>query len=131
MRILTSIVAISLLIGNILVSCKKGQESSAPSGPIAHVGLSSITVVLPSSSTILQGTAYSDAGIASYLWTKVDGPSQLTLVNPTSWSTEVKDLVEGTYVFEFKVTDSRGLSDLAKVTVNVTLTAPPPSPWDY
>ena len=88
--------------------------------PVANAG-NAITITLPTSSTTLNGGASTDADgtIASYAWTKIDGPAQFTIANAAAASTSVSNLVQGVYTFQLTVTDNGGASASATVTVTV------------
>jgi TolB protein len=60
-----------------------------------------------------------DNNITSYQWAKINGPSSFAITNANAITTQVNNLVEGTYLFELKVTDAGGLinKDTVKVTV--------------
>jgi hypothetical protein len=89
--------------------------------PVANAG-NDQTITLPASAAAPDGSASSDPDgiIVSYLWTRIDGPTQYTIVSPNQPRTEIKNLVLGTYRFELKVTDNAGLIDRDTVTINVT-----------
>ncbi len=53
------------------------------------------------------GVAQGTATIVGYSWTKLSGGSA-TITNPSSATTTVTGLAEGSYTFELKVTDSNG-----------------------
>jgi len=90
--------------------------------PIAKAGSTQI-ITLPTDSVTLNGTASSDpdGSIITFLWTKISGPSSLAIANPDSAITKIKNLIQGVYSFELKVTDNEGLA--AKDTMNVTVYA--------
>ena len=98
-----------------------------PRPPVANAG-SDQTITLPTNTVALDGSASTDTNndIASYLWTKISGPSSFTIANANSVQTQVTNLVEGVYEFELKVTDARGLFDRDTVQVPVTVWPPPP-----
>jgi predicted esterase len=78
-------------------------------------------ITLPTNSVGLSGTAADpDGTIASYAWTKVSGPAGGTFSAPSSASTTVSNLQQGTYVFRLTVRDNGGetVSDDVAVTVN-------------
>ncbi|MEO7561437.1 MAG: hypothetical protein ABIT07_02525 [Ferruginibacter sp.] len=88
--------------------------------PVANAGFDQ-TIMLPKDSVELSGSGTdADGSIEGYSWRKISGPAQYTLLNSTSAITKVKSLVQGSYVFEFKVTDNGGLqtNDTVVVTVN-------------
>jgi hypothetical protein len=88
--------------------------------PVAIPG-NDVTVQLPIASITLDGSrSYdSDGTIVSYKWTKVSGPSTFTLVTPNSATTELRNMVAGTYVFRLAVTDDKGAMDNETMTVTV------------
>ncbi|HYH15843.1 MAG TPA: PKD domain-containing protein, partial [Flavisolibacter sp.] len=98
-------------------------NDAANKAPVAHAG-SDKTVVLPTSSTTLSGSASSDPDgtIASYLWTKVSGPAQGTITSPSSVNTTVTGLVLGTYTFRLQVKDNKGALSTDDVVIKVTNT---------
>ena len=88
--------------------------------PVSDPG-SDITVQLPLASVTLNGSkSYDpDGTIISYKWTKVSGPSTFTLVTPNAMTTELRNMVAGTYVFRLAVTDDKGAVDTHTMTVTV------------
>jgi hypothetical protein len=96
------------------------------SAPVANAGVDQV-IVLPANSIILDGSRSIDSNnnIASYLWTKISGPSSYFIANTNAIQTAVNNLVEGVYQFELKVTDSTALS--GKDTVRVTVMEKQPS----
>lgn len=86
--------------------------------PVANAG-PDISLTLPTNSFTITGTGSdSDGSVASYLWTKVSGPSA-TLGGTTTSRLALSNLVEGTYVFAFRVTDNSGATAEDRVTVVV------------
>lgn len=86
--------------------------------PIVAAG-SNQSLTLPVNSTNLVGSASDpDGTIASYLWTKVSGPTA-ALTNETFATASVSNLIEGTYIFRLTVTDNGGLTASSQVTINV------------
>lgn len=88
--------------------------------PVSDPG-SDITVQLPIASVTLNGSkSYDpDGTIIAYKWTKVSGPSTFTLVTPNAMTTELRNMVAGTYVFRLAVTDDKGAVDTHTMTVTV------------
>ncbi|HTL07046.1 MAG TPA: PKD domain-containing protein [Chitinophagaceae bacterium] len=105
--------------------------------PVARAG-AAISITLPTDNAVLDGTASSDAdgNIVSYAWTKTSGPAGHAFANAAAASTNVSNLVAGTYVFTLQVTDNAGATASADVTVAVNpaavatppVTTPPPPP---
>ncbi len=92
--------------------------------PTANAGTNQ-TITLPTNSVTLTGTGSDpDGTIASYLWTKISGPATFTIVSPGQATTNVTNLVAGTYVFQLTVTDNQGA--MASSTVQVLVNAAPP-----
>jgi Electron transfer DM13 len=84
--------------------------------------------VLPASSVTLSGTGTDEDGtVASYQWTNISGPTGFTIVSPNNAETVVNNLVKGTYQFQLKVTDNKGITGTDLVTVSVTENAIPNS----
>ncbi len=87
--------------------------------PVANAG-SNQTVTLPATVT-LNGGASTDADgvISSYLWQQLSGPNTSTLSSTTASSITVSGLAAGTYQFRLTVTDNRGGTNSATVTITV------------
>ena len=88
--------------------------------PVANAGKDT-TVVLPNPVITLNATASydPDGQIVSYSWTRISGPGALTIVNSSTATPTVVGVQIGTYVFELTVTDDKGASAKAQVTVTV------------
>lgn len=82
------------------------------------------SITLPTSSVTLTGSGSS--GATTYSWTCVGGPNptSITIVSPTSVTTNVTGLIEGVYTF--KLTINGGASS-ANVVITVNPTPPVPS----
>ncbi|MFT3948633.1 MAG: PKD domain-containing protein [Agriterribacter sp.] len=95
--------------------------------PVADAG-SAQTISLPTTTVTLDGSKSTapSGTIKSYAWTKLSGPSSLTISSPSSVSTKVTNLVEGTYEFRLTITDSNGKTAVSTVIVKVTATPLPP-----
>ena len=97
--------------------------------PTASAGADQ-TITLPTNSIILSGSGNDPDGIiTAYQWTKVSGPAAGTIANPTTAATAVTGLVQGTYLFELRVTDNNGAfgRDTVQVTVNPQAANVPPT----
>lgn len=100
--------------------------SPANIAPTANAGADQ-TITLPTSAVTLTGSGNDpDGTIASYLWTKVSGPTGGNIMSSTTATTNVTSLQQGTYVFSLRVTDNMGLtgSDLVQVIVNAANVSP-------
>ena len=112
----------------IFISCKKDPlcegciNGNRP--PIANAGPDQV-ITLPTDSISLDGSASHDPDgtINIFIWKKISGPVSGSLGIAITSRTNAKNLVEGNYQFELKVTDDRGL--IAKDTINVIVIKPP------
>ncbi|MDP4149388.1 MAG: T9SS type A sorting domain-containing protein [Bacteroidota bacterium] len=95
-----------------------------PPAPVANAG-SALTITLPANQVTLSGSG-STGTITSYSWTKSSGPSAGTITSPSSVTTTVTGLVQGTYVF--KLTLNGGSTSTVQVTVNAAVVTPPATP---
>jgi hypothetical protein len=93
-------------------------KSGALSAALKADAGTDISLVLPTNSTILKGSA--NGTLASYTWSLVSGPGQFTIVTPNNPSTTISNLAIGTYTFQLKVVNSVGDSALALVNVTET-----------
>lgn len=131
------LLACFLFAGFALYSCKKEYscENCLPSTstgldkpPVARAG-NDQTIHFPKDSVLLNGSASTDADgtIIGYQWTKISGPQTFVFTNASSKETTVKDLAQGSYTFELKITDNDALTarDTVIVTVVATTNQPP------
>src|SRR3990167_989682 len=82
-------------------------------------------IILPINSITLTGSGTdADGTIIAYAWSKVTGSDSYSLGSPSSATTTVSNLIQGTYVFQLRVTDDKG----AIATDNVTITVNPSPP---
>ena len=95
--------------------------------PIANAGADQ-TITLPTNTINIDGSASNDPenNIASYLWTRISGPSSFNIANAGAIQTQIINLIGGVYQLELKVTDAGGL--FSKDTLQISVTIPPPSP---
>ncbi|HEV2353110.1 MAG TPA: T9SS type A sorting domain-containing protein, partial [Puia sp.] len=84
-------------------------------------------ITLPTSSVTLNGSVSANGDVISgYNWLLMSGPSFVKLSNEWGLSTVVSQLVQGTYVFELSVSDSKGAvyySAPISIQVNAAATA--------
>lgn len=102
--------------------------ASVNNPPVVNAGADK-TIILPTNSTNLTGTATDDGTISSTLWTKLSGPSVI-LTGENTLSVALSNLVEGTYVFRLTAIDNGGLTAFDDVTVTVApvpAVNPPPT----
>ncbi|XP_066572010.1 dyslexia-associated protein KIAA0319 isoform X1 [Amia ocellicauda] len=108
------------LASNAVVTVTVKEESNA--SPVAHASGSHI-LFLPNNSIVLDGSASTDdQGIVSYLWVR-DGQSPAA--GDVIYGSEqqamlyLTNLVEGTYLFQLRVCDSKGDCSTDTATVEV------------
>jgi hypothetical protein len=110
----------ALLTATVLfTSCTK-EDAPDLNPPQANAGDPQI-VQLPKDSVTLTGTGKSSNGtIKGYLWSLISGPNRPLIATEGAAQTKVYGLVRGTYLFQFMVTDSVGLTGVDTVSVKVT-----------
>lgn len=92
--------------------------TSVNQSPVVTAG-ADITLILPTNSTNLIGTANDpDGTISTYTWTKQIGPP-VTITGSNSNTLSLSDLVVGSYTFRITVIDNGGSSAFDEVTVIV------------
>jgi hypothetical protein len=118
------------ITGVIFYSCKKeippgsSQANQATSNinkpPVAIAGPDQ-TIILPTDSVLLNGSASDDPDgrITAWQWTKIAGPPSFNLINANSVLAKANNLAEGDYHFELTVKDSLGFFDKDTTIVNV------------
>ena len=108
-----------------LTHSRNGNTPPANQAPVAKAG-SDKTITLPINKATLNGGSSTDAdgSITSYKWAKVSGPSSYSIVSSNSKSTEVRNLVEGSYTFRLTVKDNDGASDTDDMKVTVKAEEP-------
>lgn len=96
------------------------EEAVGNEPPVANAGADQ-TIQLPTNAVTVSGSNSSDPDgtIFSYAWTKISGPSTYTITSPSSVSTTITGLVEGTYVFRLTVTDNNSATDTDDITITV------------
>lgn len=82
-------------------------------------------ITLPNNSVLLNGSGTPGVGhsITSYTWTKISGPATFTITNPgpslTASTTNINNLVAGTYVFRLTVTNNIAVTATSDITITV------------
>jgi hypothetical protein len=95
------------------------------------IGTSSTTITASGSPPLITETSTPfsvlNYTVSSTQWTQVSGPNTATISSPSTLSTSVSGLIQGTYVFQNLETDNNTGTLAASVTVIVTATSGPPT----
>jgi hypothetical protein len=96
-----------------------GSGAPLVTKPVANAGANQ-SITLPTNTATLNGSATDSGGsITSYQWTETSGPNQATFGSGNAAQTTVNGLVQGTYVFQLKVTDNAGATATSTTQVSV------------
>lgn len=108
------------LLSNDTVRVIVNFQSQLNRPPVANAGADQ-TIILPTNNVSINAAASTDPdnNIASYIWTKISGPSSFNIVNANGILTQGTNLVEGIYQFELKVVDAEGLFSKDTIQVEV------------
>ncbi len=110
------------------VGCRGGEliapaPPPPPSPPLdtAQVNAGAdVWLPLPATSLVLSGfSTLSPVATAGYSWKKTSGPASYSIESPESQRTKVTNLEEGTYEFEFAVTNKGGWTGKDSVSISV------------
>jgi hypothetical protein len=83
---------------------------------------------ITANNTSVTGTAVANTGsITSTTWSLVSGPNTPTITTPSSLTTTITGLINGTYVFKLSATNSVPLTSSANATITVAITPLPPT----
>lgn len=104
-------------VGTDTVDVSVSLASNVP--PTVNAGANRNVTSPTSTATITASASDSDGTIASYLWTQVSGPNTATLTGATTATISLSNLIDGTYVFNIRVTDNRGGAANDQVSVIV------------
>jgi hypothetical protein len=103
----------------IISACQKNNPTPSLVKPVAKAP-GDTTITLPVSSITVTGHGTDVSGtIVGYLWSQVSGPSTAIIIDNGSATASFASLVAGSYVFQFSVTDSKGLTGVASFSVAV------------
>ena len=106
-------------LDTVQITVNAAAPSIAANAPVVNAG-DNQSISLPTTSATLSGSASADgASISSYGWSKISGPSSGTINSTNSLSTTVTGLDAGIYIFQLKVTDSKGLTNTSNVQITV------------
>lgn len=113
------VLALCIFSSLFFTSCQKDDEWIENSVPLVNAGPNQDAAGFTAQ---LTGSAEDkDGQVVAYLWSQKSGPSESTIMNPASANTDVKNLVQGTYVFQLMATDNKGATGVATVTLKVTV----------
>src|SRR5215217_4301948 len=97
-------------------------NAAANQSPSANAGTDQ-AITLPNSSVSLSGSGSDPDGfIASYSWSKIAGGTA-NINSPSSASTTITGLVQGSYTFRLTVSDNNGAQATDDVVINVSAAA--------
>ncbi|MGZ4026795.1 MAG: carbohydrate-binding protein [Flavisolibacter sp.] len=92
--------------------------------PLVQTGPSQV-VLSPDHTATLSGSAKDpDGRVVRYQWTRISGPSQVTILSPGQASTGLKNLAQGHYVFRLTATDDKGATGISEVSLTVPVVLP-------
>jgi hypothetical protein len=101
-------------------------NAAANQTPLANAGVDQ-TITLPANSVTLSGSGSdADGTIVSYSWIKVSGTA-VSFTAPSSASTTVNGLTQGSYIFRLTVTDNQGATASDDISITVKAAMPPPN----
>lgn len=105
----------------ILVNAAPNQAPTANAGADKNITLPTNSVTQVGSGADVDGT------VVAYLWSWVSGPATFNIVSATQATTVINNLVQGTYVFNLRVTDNNGATgnDQVTIVVNPAVNQPP------
>jgi hypothetical protein len=96
-------------------------STDSTSSPVAKVEQDTTVSYPNGNNAVLNGSASYDQGgtITGYSWTEISGPTTSPITNSSSAVASVSGLAAGDYVYQLTVTDNRGLTSSATMTVYV------------
>ena len=124
------LIILSFVSGNLIAqNYHYGLENKENEGstfvdriPLADAGTDR-ALALPDDIAVLMGTGSDpDGGSVSYQWTQISGPSTVIFTDINVAELTISSLIEGTYVFQFGVTDDEGNTVNDQVSVFVSTT---------
>jgi len=95
--------------------------TDSTSSPVAKVEQDTTVSYPNGNNAVLNGSASYDLGgtITGYSWTEISGPTSSPITDSSSAVANVSGLGAGEYVYQLTVTDNRGLTSSATMTVFV------------
>jgi hypothetical protein len=126
MRSFLSLLCVTTLF---VASCQK--DVIPPDNVVPKVDAGPAQVITVNTATLKGSASDTDGRVVAYLWSQVSGPSKAIIVNEGAATTSVRDLKNGTYLFQLMATDDKGATGVdtvsvqAKLPVSQTLTLQP------
>jgi hypothetical protein len=111
------------------VTATNDVQVTVNAAPVANTAPTAVagadqSITLPVNTVTLNGSGTdADGTIASYVWTKVSGPSGGDISSANTAATDITNLQQGVYVFRLTVTDNDGAT--ATNDVQITVNAAP------
>jgi hypothetical protein len=108
--------------GSATVTITVSANGSGSTGAVVAVTGKDTTVYYPGGDTALlngSGSYASGSTIASYGWSQMTGPSEISIANSGSPVAMVAGMLPGDYVFQLTVVNTMGDTSSAKMTVHV------------
>lgn len=92
-----------------------------PAPVLANAGADTLINVgaVPRSYTMSGNRPSTNTVSGSGLWTQITGPSAASIINPSSPTAIVNNLVAGTYIFRWTISSSGGCQDFDDITIRV------------
>jgi hypothetical protein len=136
MSLLRNSLSVLCLSSLFAASCQK--DVIPPDNVVPKVDAGPAQVVTVDAVTLTGSASDTDGRVVAYLWSQVSGPSKAHILNEGSATTSIKDLKNGTYLFQLMATDNKGATGVdtvsvqAKLPIAQTLTLQPASnPNEY
>src|SRR5690348_8164396 len=93
------------------------------------VSMSGTQSIVVDSDSVYAIATWASGHSGTYNWTKTSGPGTTTFDTPTNFSTNVRGLQTGTYIFRCTLTQDDGQTTYGEVTITVTLPIAPPNAY--
>lgn len=119
MSLLRNSLSILCLSSLFAASCQK--DTIPPDNVVPKVDAGPAQVVTVDAVTLTGSASDTDGRVVAYLWSQVSGPSKAHILNEGSAATTIKDLKNGTYLFQLMATDNKGATGVDTVSVKAIL----------
>ncbi len=119
MSLLRNSLSILCLSSLFVASCQK--DTIPPDNVVPKVDAGPAQVVTVDAVSLTGSASDTDGRVVAYLWSQVSGPSKAHILNEGSATTAIKDLKNGTYLFQLMATDNKGATGVDTVSVQAKL----------